>query len=83
MHADRWRREGVARREDQSAPVLAIMVWSIWRSCEDIMPSNEGLERGSCAIVCVTYSRMLDSEGCATINGGGFADMVWYSLVSW
>jgi hypothetical protein len=30
-----------------------------------------------------TDSRMLDSDGCATINGGGFSEIVLYSLVSY
>jgi hypothetical protein len=30
-----------------------------------------------------TNSRMLDSEGWATMNGGGFSEMVLYSLVSY
>lgn len=39
MHPDRGRLEGIVVRKHQSAPVLAIMVRSIWRSGEDIMPS--------------------------------------------
>ena len=30
----------------------------------------------------VTYSRMLDSDGCATMYGGGFFWIFWYSRVS-
>ena len=29
-----------------------------------------------------TYSRMLDSEGWATMKGGGLLIMFWYSRVS-
>jgi hypothetical protein len=48
------------------------------------MPSRAGSAQAHLVVgrEQVTNSRMLDSEGCAIINGGGFCEIVWYSLVS-
>lgn len=40
VHADRWRGEGVVRREHQCAPVLTIFVGSFGWAGEDVMPSD-------------------------------------------
>lgn len=84
MHADRGRGEGVVGREDEGAPVLALVVRSVFGAGEDVVPPARmlvvvrriGGRRES-------YSRMLDSEGRAVMYGGGFALMVWYSRVNW
>jgi hypothetical protein len=54
---------------------------------EDVMPSGKGVSkegRRGCeqGRDGGTYSRMFDSEGCATMYGGGFSEIVLYSRVS-
>lgn len=42
MHSDcRWG-EWVVGREDEGAPVLAIVIWGIGRTGENIMPPRDG-----------------------------------------
>jgi len=41
VHSDCRRSERVIRREDQSTPVLAIMIRSLWWSCEYVMPLED------------------------------------------
>lgn len=84
MHSDCGGGKGVVWGKDQGAPVLTVVVWSIWGSGEDVVPSREEVvswlegrgRRGW------TYSRMLDSEGWAMMYGGGFSEIVLYSRVN-
>lgn len=83
MHSYRWRGEGVVWWEHESAPILAIMVWCLLRTGDYVVPPmtvvsampRREIWRG-------TDSRMLVSDGCATIYGGGFSEIVLYSRVS-
>ena len=85
VHSDGGRCEGVVGRKHESSPVLAVVVGSCWGAGYDIMPPFTfvriafavGRQRKEC-----TYSRMFDSEGWASMNGGGFSEMVLYSRVN-
>lgn len=82
MHADGGGCEGVVGGEDESTPVLAVVIGCIWGAGEDVMPSrgiSEHIFRGRWGRI---YSRMFDSEGWATMNGGGLAEIVLYSRVN-
>lgn len=76
VHANGGWREGIVRREHQCAPVLSILVWGLWRACEDVMPSASGILLATLPRIelgfYLSHSKMLDSEGWATIYGGGF-----------
>ena len=80
MHSDCWGCKRVVGWEDEGAPVLAVEVGGVWWAGEDIMPSMD--VRASVEGEEGTDSRMLDSEGWAMINGGGFSAMVLYSRVN-
>lgn len=41
MHSNRWRGERVIVREDESTPVLAIMIWRIGRASQYVMPPTK------------------------------------------
>ena len=41
MHADCRRSEGIVWREDQSAPILAIVIWGILGARDDVMPLED------------------------------------------
>lgn len=46
MHSDCGGSKGVVWREDQGAPVLAVVIWSIWWSGEDVVPFEDVRLRG-------------------------------------
>ncbi len=82
MHSDGGGCEGVVGWEDQGAPVLAVMVGCIWGTGEDVVPSVEYQWTVETEGEGSSYSRMLDSEGCAMMYGGGFSEIVLYSRVN-
>lgn len=43
VHADGGGREGIGGREDESAPILAVMVGRVGGASEDVVPSRDGL----------------------------------------
>lgn len=77
MHFDGWWCERVVGRKHKGAPILPIVVWCIRRTGEDIVPSCGKISTRLLDFGGVeTHSKMLDSEGWATIYGGGFLEMV-------
>lgn len=50
MHADGGRSEGVVGREDQGAPVLAVVVRGILGAGDDVVPSITVSRRKGCLI---------------------------------
>lgn len=83
VHADGGGCERVVGWKDEGAPVLAVMVWGFRWAGEDVMPSEELLVGWNGGRGRGMYSRMLASEGWATMYGGGFSEIVLYSRVSW
>ena len=65
VHFDCWGCKGIVRRKHQGTPILTIVVWSVRRTSENVMPSRlegkyifsylRGMTR--------TYSKILDSDG--------------------
>jgi hypothetical protein len=66
VHSDCGGSKGVVWREYQGAPVLAVVVWSVWGSGEDVVPSREevlvGLREGA--------GEDGRTRGCWTQRGG-------------
>ena len=81
MHTDSGRSERIFWWKHESSPILTVLIGRLWRASENVMPSRyvsssrfrEG-RRG--------YSRILVSEGCAMMYGGGFSWMALYSRAS-
>lgn len=88
MHSDRWRGEGIVRREHERAPVLTIVIGCVLRPCDDIVPSSNLRVSTPTAATSLSialflaYSNMFVSEGCAVMYGGGFSAMLLYSRVN-
>lgn len=88
MHSNRGRSKRVVGREDERAPILSVMVRCRGRARQDIMPSISSISK----LVQIgqsrgeregeTYSRILDSDGWATMYGGGFSEIDLYSRVN-
>lgn len=63
MHADRGWSKRVGRWEEQSAPVLAVHVGSVWGTGEDVVPFED-----------VVFGRVGDYVGRGvSLDGGIFA----------
>lgn len=66
MHADRRRRKWVVGGEDESAPILTLVIGSIFRPGENVVPPSRTLSASQCVFNKTSrdaYSRMLDSDG--------------------
>lgn len=48
MHADSRRSKRVIGWEEERSPILAVMVWRIWRTRENIVPFQNIAFRGLC-----------------------------------
>jgi hypothetical protein len=85
VHPDRRRSKWVIRWKDQGTPVLAIVIRRLRWSCEDVMPSvaQSVFHLYLAGVDLGTYSRILDSDGCAIMYGGGFSAIVLYSRVNY